>query len=44
MTSAIWPGEGECLQLRGVCVCGTRSTGGVSSADDVRVASVLCEV
>ena len=26
---------------RGVCVGGTRSTGGVSSADDVRVASVL---
>ena len=27
--------------VMGVCVGGTRSTGGVSAADDVRVASVL---
>ena len=37
VTAVIGPGEGECLQVQGVC--GTRSKG-VSPADDVRVASV----
>ena len=32
-----WSGEGECLMVRGVCVGGTRNTGGVSAADDVRM-------